>query len=353
MTTRFPHLRAAIMRQPWAIIPESLEAIAELVERRAEGIFRVPAQFARFEGNVGPNGALHLVCAESLTPAAARASGDGSMPQNSLIAVINVMGVIAQHAAQVDDICGPGGTSTERVTNSLRAALNDPSVKAIVFNIDSPGGNVYGVQALADEIMKSRGSKPMIAQANSLAASAAYWIACAADEIVITPGGEVGSVGVYALHQDVSKAAEMQGVKFTFVSAGEYKVEGNSFEPLGDEAKAAVQKMVDSYYSDFTKGVAKGRGKPVADVRDGFGKGRVLKDGDAVAAGMADRVGTLDDTLRRLSNPKKPAGASAEITAPVPVAELPDAESAPRAEQTAEDRDAFRRRRHAHRMRSA
>jgi signal peptide peptidase SppA len=223
-----------------------------------------------------------------------------------VIAVINVMGIIAQHASQVDNISGPGGTSTERVTNSLRSAVADPNVTSIVLNVDSPGGSVSGVQALADEIYNSRGKKPIIAQVNSMMASAAYWIGAAADEIVMTPGSQAGSIGVYLMHKDVSAAAEKEGVKITFVKAGKYKTEANPFEILGKDAATSLQATVDSYYADFINGVAKFRGVSSEDVRNGFGEGRVVKDKMAVKAGMADSIATLDETLRRLTSKMLP-----------------------------------------------
>lgn len=373
MTTRFPHLRAAIMQQPWAIMPERLEAIAEVIERRVEGIRLSPEEIAAIKGERRPNGVATYFDASTgetvtLSAAAPGASGQGA----SVIAVISFFGIVAQHASQVDDISGPGGTSTERVANSYRAAKADPSVKAIVINFDSPGGNVSGVQALADEIFNGRGDKPVIAQVNSLCASAAYWVASSCDEIVMTPGAMAGSIGVYSLHQDVSRAVDAAGLKFTFISAGKYKVEGNAFEPLSDEAAQAAQSNVDAFYNDFVSAVARGRGVAVADVIGGFGEGRVVKDKQAVKAGMADRVDTLDGTIRRLSSAKRSSSAKASALdrvdmqgqeeaaasdAPADLGssepELLDAAEQDLTVLSASESDAFRRRRHAHRLRSA
>jgi signal peptide peptidase SppA len=378
---KFPHLRAAVCRTPWAIMPDRLEAIAEVIERRVEGYRLSPDEIAAIRGTRPRMGAAVYYDAETLAIVGGIAhlaiSGlgaavegtaleggateisaaiGGSTSAATVIAVINVMGIIAQHAHEVDDISGPGGTSTERVAQSLRSALNDPSVKSIVLNIDSPGGNVYGVQELADEIFKARGSKPIVAQVNSLAASAAYWIAAAADEIVVTPSGEVGSIGVYALHQDVSERAKMEGYKFTFVSAGKYKIEGNSLQPLEDEARAAIQEQVNAYYEDFLKAVARGRGVKVSDVRKGFGEGRVVRAGAAVAEGMADRVATLDETLRRLGAAKSRSGAKAEDEKPEVAAASGDGITITGIVETAEQPAAYdpksdpRRRRHALRL---
>ncbi|RWE07678.1 MAG: S49 family peptidase [Mesorhizobium sp.] len=307
--TAFPHLRAALMSAPWAIEQGRLEAIVEVVERRIDGTRLSAEEIALIKGERQPNGVVSLFGLNARTGAVEARQERSSPAAGSAVAVINVMGIIAQHASQVDDISGPGGTSTERVSQSLNKALADPSVGSIVLNFDSPGGSVSGVQALANEIYRARGRKPIVAQVNSLAASAAYWIASSADEIVMTPGALAGSIGVYALHADVSKAADKAGFKFTYISAGKFKVEGNQFEPLGDDAFAAQKKIIDAYYSDFTSGVARGRGVAVDRVRSGFGEGRVVKDNEAVKQGMADRVATLDATLQQLIAGKKPSAA--------------------------------------------
>lgn len=315
MTQPFPHLRAAVARLPWAIMPDRLKVIVEVLERRCEGIRFSAAEIAAIKGAREPNGTLTMVAMDQSDERdASRAAAPGAQQQPTVIAVLSCFGIIAQHAADVDDISGPGGTSTERLGASFRAALGDPTVKAIVLNIDSPGGSVYGVQELADEIFKARGQKPIVAQVNSLAASAAYWIASACDEIVVTPSGQVGSIGVYGLHEDDSKLLGDLGIKFTFVFAGEYKVEGNPYEPLGDEARAAMQKLVDAYYDTFVKAVARGREVKATDVRNGMGQGRVVTAADAVQLGMADRVATLNETLRRLSAARQPAAPKADAS---------------------------------------
>jgi len=171
----------------------------------------------------------------------------------------------------------------------------------VVLDVDSPGGAVNGVEELADEMLRARGQKPVVAVANTLAASAAYWIATAADEVVVTPSGEVGSIGVFAVHEDFSAALEAAGIRVSLVSAGKYKMEGNPYEPLGDEGRAALQERVDDYYGMFVGAVARGRGVAAKDVREGFGQGRLVGARQAVELGMADRVATLDETLDRVA----------------------------------------------------
>jgi ClpP class serine protease len=132
-------------------------------------------------------------------------------------------------------------------------------------------------------------------------ASAAYYIGSAADEVVVTPGGEVGSIGVFMAHQDLSAALEQEGVKITLISAGKFKTEANPFESLSDEAKAALQKTVNVYYESFVNAVAKGRDAKASEVRNGYGQGRMVTAKEAVLLGMADRIETLDETIGRLA----------------------------------------------------
>ncbi|HEV2037133.1 MAG TPA: S49 family peptidase, partial [Candidatus Eremiobacteraceae bacterium] len=120
----------------------------------------------------------------------------------------------------------------------------------------------------------------------------------------ITPSGEAGSIGVYAMHQDLSKALEDAGVKTTFISAGKFKTEGNPRQPLAPEAQAFMQTRIDDYYSAFTKAVARGRNAPIARVRDGMGQGRSLGASAAVAAGMVDGVRTFDQTIQAVMRPR-------------------------------------------------
>jgi signal peptide peptidase SppA len=182
----------------------------------------------------------------------------------------------------------------------LRAALQDETVSQILIDIDSPGGSVYGVAELADEIVSARAQKPVVAIANSLAASAAYWIGCSASEFYVTPGGEVGSIGVWQAHQDYSKAMDEAGVKTTLISAGKFKVEGNPYAPLDEEAQGFMQSRVDDYYAAFTKAVAKGRGVPISQVRDGMGQGRVLGADAALASSMVDGIATFEDVVKKM-----------------------------------------------------
>lgn len=197
-------------------------------------------------------------------------------------AVIGVQGALSQRA-ELMEFYGLG-TSCQTISSALRAALDDDTVSKIVLDIDSPGGSVSGVSELAAEILAARATKPIIAVANSMAASAAYWIGSSCSEFYCTPSGQVGSIGVISQHDDMSVALEIAGVKTTLITAGKYKAEGNPLGPLDPDARRNTQAMIDSYYADFTNAVAKGRGVSVDAVRANMGQGRMLRATEAMHA---------------------------------------------------------------------
>lgn len=196
-----------------------------------------------------------------------------------------------------------GGCSTEAVGLALDYLKDSKECGAVLLDIDSPGGGADGVEELADKIQEFRAAKPVYGIANTLCASAAYWLASQCSNLYCTPSGEMGSVGVYMLHMDHSQALEQVGVKPTFVHAGKYKTEGNPYEPLGEDARAAMQEDADALYSKFCKAVARGRGVSVEAVRRDFGQGRLLDAAEAAACKMCDGVLSYGELLARLGVP--------------------------------------------------
>ena len=278
-------LVAEYLATPWAMMPERLSAVTAVI--------------ARWSGDArASDEAMHSVAADRNARDARRQSSVSN--SGGGIAVLPLYGIVTQRGNMVDDVSGPGTASTQQFSNLLRAALQDETVSQILIDIDSPGGSVYGVAELADEIVNARAQKPVVAIANSLAASAAYWIGCSASEFYVTPGGEVGSIGVWQAHQDYSKAMDEAGVKTTLISAGKFKVEGNPYAPLDEEAQGFMQSRVDDYYAAFTKAVAKGRGVPISQVRDGMGQGRVLGADAALASSMVDGIATFEDVVKKM-----------------------------------------------------
>ena len=286
---KLPYFLAYCLRTPWAMEPGAMSTYAAILARAyaAKAGYAVEAAAAQ-----GP-----------AEPMAARADGQRAAAGGA-IALINVHGTIVQRAAQLG-MC-EGGTGAQEIGAALDAALADPSVGQILMSFDTPGGSVFGIQELGDKIRAARAQKPIVGIADSMAASAGYWLLSQASEAYVTPGGMVGSIGVYTAHENVAKALADQGVEVTLVSAGKYKVEGNPFEPLGDEARAETQARVDTYYRMFTQAVARGRGVPVEQVRNGMGEGRVLMADAALKANMVDGVATFDEVVAKMRRNDKP-----------------------------------------------
>lgn len=310
---RYQRILRAIVARPWAIDPNSLAwaTIRDLILFRAAGGELTDSEIqARISAaNNGPR-------------RGGRTSG--------AVAVIPVYGPISARMSLMSN--SSGGTSLDDLTGSIDSALADPSIDAIVLEVDSPGGTVDGVPEAAAKIRGARGQKPIYAIANTMAASAAYWLAAQAEQVFVTKSGSVGSIGIFAAHHDMSAAYEQAGEKVTLVSAGKFKTEGNEYEPLSDEAKAAIQSQVDVFYGMFTSDVAKGRGVSVDAVRSNFGQGRVVLANDALAAGMVDGIDTLENVVRAAARAAStrsraataaadPAGISADLGTGLPWAE--------------------------------
>lgn len=310
---RYRHVVTVVFLTPWAVLEATHAVIRDVVKMHVAGE-RLTAEEVEERIGAGP----------------ARKPGY----QAGAVAVIPLYGVIMPRADVFTQISG--GTSLEMVKAAIEDAAADPAVGAILLDVDSPGGSVALVPETAAAIRAARARKPVVAVANTMAASAAYWLAAQADELIVTPSGSVGSVGVFAAHDDLSALQEKMGVKTTLISAGKYKTEGNPYEPLSDEARQAIQDDVDAFYAMFKADVAKGRGDTVATVEANYGQGRMVMAKDAVAAGMADRVDTFDGALARAASGKvvsRSARALADASA-----EFPGAASLEVQQSTEEDR---------------
>jgi signal peptide peptidase SppA len=234
------------------------------------------------------------------------ATGAGIRAVKGRVGVIAVHGPVDQRMSSALEKAE--GTSLEEVGVALDYLIADPSIGAVVLHVDSPGGSSYGTEELADKIFAARDQKPVYAIANSLMASAAYWVGSAAGTVIATPGGDVGGVGVYALHVDETAALEQDGLKVTMVQAGKFKAELASWKELTDEAAAYLQDQVNATYDKFVNAVKRNRGTSLEDVRKNYGQGRVLNADQALAAGMVDRVMSFEELMRKLTG----AGAASQ-----------------------------------------
>src|SRR6185369_6721615 len=230
---------------------------------------------------------------------AKQAGGRAVRAVEGKIAVIGVHGPIEQHVSSA--LMKAGGTSCDEISAALDACMATSDVAAIVLHVDSPGGSSYGVEELSDKIFAARQKKPIYAIADSLSASAAYWLATSAETLWCTPGGDVGSVGVFSIYIDESKAIEAMGLAVTLIRAGEYKAEGIGLGPLSKDAIAHRQNSVDETYGKFTDSLARNRSVSKSVVRSDFGKGRMFGAEQALAAKMIDRIGSFETMMTQLT----------------------------------------------------
>jgi signal peptide peptidase SppA len=273
---KYAHILMAVTEERWALQEGKLQAILDFLAEQSSG---------------------HKLSAEEMAARLPQKVERETARKVGRVALLPLRGVIANRMNMMTDISG--GTSSEGFGLAFQAALRDAEIKAIVIDVDSPGGMVSGTAELSQMIFAGRAVKPIVAHVNATAASAAYWIASAATEMVVTASGGVGDIGVYGTHDDVSGALEKAGIKKTIIKAGKFKGSMNPYTPLDDATLQRVQARVDASYATFVADVARNRGVAVARVRDGFGQGDMVDAAQAVAEGMADRIGTLDETLQR------------------------------------------------------
>ena len=211
------------------------------------------------------------------------------------IAVIPVQGVLLKKESFMT--AWRGCSSYEQIQRQVAGAVDDGGVRAILLDIDSPGGETAGCFDLADYIYSVRGIKPVYAVANDIALSAAYAIASSASRVFLNRTGAVGSVGVYALHVDQSGFDKELGAKYTYVFAGERKVDGNPHQPLSERARADIQDEVDREYGIFTETVARNRKVGTKDI---VATQAAVVWADNALPLLADQVGIFDDAMNEL-----------------------------------------------------
>lgn len=291
------HLASAVFNSPLAIIPEKLEVILSSLGPRL-----VPDHAALRE--LINSGVLHSQ--SPLPPLPSHLTWDEEAEGGSEhrpyrvteqgVAIIPVQGVLMKKGSWISALSG--FSSYDRIGASCQSAMLDAEVRALLLDIDSPGGTTHGCFELSDLIYSLRGEKPIVAVANDLAASAAYAIASAADKVFVTRTGAVGSVGVFMLHVDQSKADSAEGLSYTYIYAGDRKVDGNPHEPLSSAARASAKAEVDREYNIFTATVARNRGQKQKKIEDT--EAEVLFAESSIPL-LADAVGTFDEALEELT----------------------------------------------------
>ncbi|HXF88318.1 MAG TPA: S49 family peptidase [Xanthobacteraceae bacterium] len=215
------------------------------------------------------------------------------------IAVISVIGTLVARSGYLD--AASGLRSYSEIGAVIADAMADASVRGVILDVDSAGGEVGGLFDLVDRVraLRAASDKPLWAVANESALSAAYAIASAADRVYVTRTGEVGSIGVVAVHVDESGADAKAGLAWTFIFAGEHKIDANPHAPLSERARSDIQADVDRLYAELCSLIAFNRGLTVETVR--ATEAAIYRGALAVRAGLADRLGTLDLAIAEMA----------------------------------------------------
>ncbi|AWH15056.1 peptidase [Aeromonas phage 85AhydR10PP] len=282
-----------LMAHPWAISGDQLEVMAGLSARDLDNI-----DLSQLAG-----------LTTSLTPmAVATKTGrrnEAGIEMRDGIAIIPVTGVISRYASMFSAICG--GTSTQNLATAIQAALDDPSCRGILLAVDTPGGEANGIHELSEMIYAARGKKPIKAYVSGTGASAGYWIAAAADEVIMDATAMVGSIGtVQSFRFRKEKDESVETLELVSSQSPDKRL-----DPRTDAGKAKYQASLDQLSDVFIDCVAKYRGVKRAKVLSDFGQGWCLIGADAVKAGMADKLGSYESTI----NEMKKGRSSMTITA--------------------------------------
>jgi ClpP class serine protease len=273
---RHPRLAARLFGAPLLVLPAKLDAII---------------------GAVGARIALGVPAAPRSDAAVQASSGAGYAVRDG-VAIVPIHGTLVSRTGGMD--AESGLTSYQTIRAALDRAAADPQARSILLDLDTPGGEVAGLAALAERIERISEFKPIDAIANDGAYSAGYWLASSARRIYVTRTGGAGSVGVVLAHIDMTAADEMRGLRWTYIYAGERKIDFQPHVPLSDEARAAGQREVDRLYGLFVDHVARRRRMEPDAVR--ATQAATYHGEDAVGIGFATTVVTsLDDAISRIA----------------------------------------------------
>jgi signal peptide peptidase SppA len=266
------NLISAWTGRPLAIRPENLTALLSLDQNPTAG----PNEATRFSGRRSPAGLYTITDAG--------------------VALIQILGPLVNRGAWI----GPSwfaGQSYEGVSAQLEAATRDPSVGAIILDIESPGGEAVGAFETAALIRKCGEAKPIFAMVNGMAASAAYALASGCKAIISTPTGLSGSIGVVLLHADYSRAIDQAGITPTLIHAGAHKVDGNPYQPLPSAVRSDLQNEIDKYHAIFCSTVEDGRGARLSAAAAKATQAKTYVGEAARGAGLVDDIGVFSELL--------------------------------------------------------
>ena len=305
------HIAERVINRPLLVHPDKLPIILGVLEGRIP-ITAAPQLAAAAERNIAamPEAAQRVM--RGPLPAASRFVGSAldrdpdSGEERALpylrtregVAIITITGSLINRGPWLGSHSGE--TTYEGIKHQLATAAVDPRTKSVILDIESAGGEAVGAFETAMAVRALAARKPVVAVVNGMAASAAYALAAGASRVVATPTGMAGSIGVVMLHADYSRLLDRKGITPTLIFAGARKVDGNPFEPLPDGVREDLQREVDQFYELFVASVAAGR-RSLSPAAIRATEARTFIGADAVAAGLADSVGTFETELAELS----------------------------------------------------
>ncbi len=274
----YARVMSMIQDTPWLITEGGLRQILQIVNAHMDGNFdidklRQEAKDARRER--------------------------GSLPsQHGSVGILPLHGPIFPKANLMTELSG--ATSMEQFTQDFRELLQNDRVESILLDVDSPGGSSFMLEEMAQEIRAARDVKPIYSVANTMAASAAYYLASQASEMYASDSSMVGSIGTFMVHTDESQLAEKVGVKQTVIKEGRFKAA--EILPLTEESHEYLQSVVKDANDQFINSVAAGRNTTVENVVQNYGEGGVVSAKKALEAGMVDGIRTYDEVLGAMLN---------------------------------------------------
>lgn len=203
-------------------------------------------------------------------------------PMGDKVALVRIEGPIIDSKNSIDEI---------------KEYVKDPSVKAIVLRVDSPGGGVAPSQEIYEEVKKAVAKKKIVVSMGSLAASGGYYISAPASRIVANPGTLTGSIGVIMEIPNLEGLMNKVGVKTEVIKSGKHKDIASVFRGIGREEREILQGVLDDVHDQFIKAVAEGR-KMLPDHVRKLADGRIFTGKQAVGMGLVDELGNLEDAIK-------------------------------------------------------
>ena len=271
--------------QTWAVEPDTLGRMIEIVDRHVSGIKLTGEQLQEAIG-------ASDIKAEDQ-------DGEVRFDTATATAIIPVAGVIAKHSRMVNGISTPRGASIETLSRQLAEAVDDSHVESILLHIESPGGSIAGLMDFADDVFEASKIKPVVAFADDLACSAAYWIGSQAPQFFANKSALVGSIGVYSLIMDSSKAFDKAGIKMHIIRSGANKGVGAQGVKVTDKQVGVIQGIIDAHFESFLAAIIRGRGANGPDEKQlrKLADGRLFVAAEAKSNKLIDGISTLNQVL--------------------------------------------------------